>query len=645
MLITENIGETFIPTLLETPKEMTKRYLDCLESKKLMPINQRIRFEREHIPKFLPKNFDIDERKDFIKKILYKWKHGNGQMSGLMWAYMNLHKIHVRAGGGETMPNFRNYDNKTFSLYDSCLYGKNNGKGVVAVGKRGEGKSAKIGSMGLSVISTNPSTNVLLTSKDEVAGQKLLLEKVKFPYYRLNEYLRHPAKLDNRDELLLGTGKGGGINSQCLVRAPVPEALEGQGARLWVHDEAGKTKDLLAFIENSLPLLNGEDGFTRVGFPLVIGVAGDFDKYGTDYIELWDKAQSYDFLRWFIPGWAGMFLDEFGNEDIEQAVERIFAARIEKFKASESTGAGELQRFPLTPEECFQSSATGVLPKKKIIIQQKVLMSNPVDIKTGDMIWATEGESSIFMPNDKGKIKILEHPIEKKKNAYVSFIDAYDIQEKRATGSKGAIVIFKREVKMPLFDKESILSELAEETDFKKRLQLRLKLGYIPVAIYMDDIDDPRTFGEHAMRLSVYYKAMCLCEKLPSQIFVYLKDRYPKWLQWKPVKPEVRVLKKEHYVEKGIKIDEIWKSYRTSALQSYYEDYCDFIYFMELLVDGLEYDPSIQTKKKDSIDAFGGALLHDKQPFLKEEKHNEEEKVRKLIFGYIASNGGIKTNA
>lgn len=644
MLITENIGETFIPTLLETPKEMTKRYLDMLEGKNLMPINQRIRFERDHIPKVLPKNFDKDERKELIKQIYHKWRYGTSQMSGLMWAYTNLHKIHGSAVGGEIIPTYRGYDLKTFSLYDSCLYGKNNGKGIVAVGRRREGKSAKLGSMALSIISTNPSTNVLLTSKDEALAKSLLEEKVKFPYYRLPEYLKHPARLDNRDELFLGGNKGSGINSKCAVRAPVPEALEGQGAKLLVIDEAGKIKDLLRLIENSLPLLNGEDGFTRVGLPLIIGVAGDFDKYGTDYIQLWNNADSYNFLKWFIPGWAGRCLDAFGNEDIEQAVEQIFTTRIQLYKTSETTGADELQRFPLTPEECFQSSATGILPKKKIIMQQKVLSSNPVDIKHGDMVWVTEGETAMFMPNEKGKVKILELPILKKANSYISFLDAYDIQDKR-NGSKGAIVIFKRKVKMPQFDIESILSELSEETDFKKRLQLRLTLGYMPVAIYIDDCDDPRTFGENAMRLSVYYKAICLCEKFPSQIFVYLKDKYNKWLQWKPLKPEVRKLKKEHYIEKGIKIDESWKSYRTSALQAYYDDYYEFIYFMELLVDGLEYDPSIQTKKKDSIDALGGVLLHDKQLFLKEDRNDEERQARSLVFGYLSSNGIIKTNA
>lgn len=653
MIIKENIGETFIPSMLETPKEMTKRYMDCLERNKLIGMPNRRVPIRESLYNTLPKHMSQDEQSNYILNVMKKWKRGDDMFCGNMWAYFNLMKIHVRAGGGEIQPTFRQYDNKTFDLYNSCIYGEskmygnNSGKGVVAVGKRGEGKSAKIGALALSVASCNKSVTVMLTSKSEATAQdSLLTEKVKFAYYRLPNYVKHNAFLNNRGELYLGNGGGTGIDSKILVKAPVPEALEGFGARLVVHDEAGKTPKLLQLLENSLPILNGEDGFTRVGFPLVIGVAGDFDKFGSDYIDLWNNANAYDFLRWFIPGYAGMHLDKYGEEDIEQGVEQIFTKRIELFRLSESAGAGDMQRFPLTPEECFQSAMVGILPKKKIVFQQNQLLNNPVPIKSGEMLWLTEGEAALFSPSYMGKVKILEHPIPSlDKFQYISFIDAYDIQEKRGSGSKGAIIVFKRLVKLTSFEQEKLVGELETEKDFYKRLEVRLKFGFLPVAMYVDDIDDPRKFGENAIRLSVYYKAMCLVEKMPSQIFVFLKDNpnYYKWLQWKPVKPDVRALKKEHFVEKGMKIDEMWKSHRTSALQSYFEDNYESIFFLEILADGLDYDPEIQGKKKDIIDALGGVLLHDKQPFLTA-KSKQQEEVKSTIYGYVrGDNGRINT--
>lgn len=654
MIITKNIGETFIPSLLETPKEMTKRYMDCLERNNLIHKPNRVLPERESLYNTLPKHMDLGERSKYILDVMKKWKRGTDDYCGLMWAYYNLMKIQVRANGGEVRPTFRQYDNKTFDLYNSCIYGEsiftgnNSGKGVVAVGKRGEGKSAKIGSMALSVASCNKSTTVLLTSKSEATAQdSLLKEKVKFPYYRLHDYIKHKKLLDNRDELYLGDGNGKGIDSHILVKAPIPEALEGFGAKLWVHDEAGKTRDLLRLLENSLPILNGEDGFTRVGFPLVIGVAGDFDKFGSDYIELWNNSATYDFIRWFIPGYAGMNLDKFGEEDIEKGVFEIFQKRIQTFKMSETAGATDMQRFPLTPEECFQSAMVGILPKSKIIFQHNQVANNPSPIKYGDMVWLTTGDTALFSPSINGKVQILENPLPSfDKHQYISFVDAYDIQEKRGSSSEGAIVVMKRKIRLTTFEEEAIISKLEVETDFQKKIELRLSLGYLPVAIYTDDIDDPRMFAEQAIRLSVYYKAMCLVERMPSQIFVYLRDNpsYFKWLQWKPVKPEVKVLKKEHFVEKGMKLDEVWKGYRTSALQSYYEDFYESIFFPKLLAEALDYDPEISGKKKDIIDAIGGCLLHDKQPFLHNKAREETQERQKPILGYVrGKNGQIKT--
>ena len=92
-----------------------------------------------------------------------------------------------------------------------------------------------------------------------------------------------------------------------------------------------------------------------------------------------------------------------------------------------------------------------------------------------------------------------------------------------------------------------------------------------------------------------------------------------------------------------MKIDEMWKSHRTSALQSYFEDNYESIFFLEILADGLDYDPEIQGKKKDIIDALGGVLLHDKQPFLTA-KSKQQEEVKSTIYGYVrGDNGRINT--
>ena len=55
----------------------------------------------------------------------------------MMYAHYNYFKIHDRARGGMILPKYRHYENLTFSLVESCMYGQNKyfddnrGKGVI----------------------------------------------------------------------------------------------------------------------------------------------------------------------------------------------------------------------------------------------------------------------------------------------------------------------------------------------------------------------------------------------------------------------------------------------------------------------------------------------------------------------------------
>lgn len=117
---------------------------------------------------------------------------------------------------------------------------------------------------------------------------------------------------------------------------------------------------------------------------------------------------------------------------------------------------------------------------------------------------------------------------------------------------------------------------------------------------------------------------------------------YKSLMQYKPVLPGER-LKPENFQKYGIKITEDWKKERTSYLQWYFNNCCDRIYFPRLLGDADDYDPEVQRKKKDSVDAFGGCLLHDKQPYLRDGEYdvgtgNDDD----VLFGVVDDgNGGI----
>jgi hypothetical protein len=655
LIIKEPINEIFTPNPLESIKEITKRYLDTIEQMGYMPKPNLIKHRRLTLPQTLTHLKTQDEREQRQLEYFHRWKNGYENLNGTMYAYNNYAQIHVRAGGGFVRPTYREYTNKTFELMESCLYGHSNyfgdnrGKGIVWLSKRGLGKSAECGHIINSVISVNKETNALVTSKTEDSGIEFLNEKVKNSYYKLPQYMRFSELGNNRNIFHIGKKtktKDGytvilGNNSKIITRAPVVESLEGLGAKIWVHDEAGKTKDLLELIDNTLPALNGEDGFTRVGVPIITGVAGDFDKFGQDYIELWDKADARNMIRWFVPGFVGIYTDDLGNDDIERAVYDIFTERYKQYQYNSDTKLAEsMQKLPLTPEEALQSSETSIFNKKKLFYQSKVLASNDDLIRKGNLEWNDNRKSVTFYPQQvTGKISILETPQRESFTAqiYIAFLDAYGVQQKQE-GSQGAMYVFKRKTRMSDFEQETLFTKLQEAVTIKEKLDIHLRLGYMPVCEYIDNPDDPRIFAEYCSRICSWYHCKILVEREPSPCHIWFLDNAKHLMQRKPLKHfDTNIDFKEY----GLKVDEYWKDHRRSFLQHYIEDYCDRIYFARFIKDATGYDDTVQRKKYDSVDALGGCLIHDSQKRLLGSQEEQKDIAPKL-FGITKTGNHFK---
>ena len=63
MLIKEPLNATYIPNGLETPKQMTQRYLDFLENRDLLYPKNTVKHERLKLPNNLNHLKDLKERK------------------------------------------------------------------------------------------------------------------------------------------------------------------------------------------------------------------------------------------------------------------------------------------------------------------------------------------------------------------------------------------------------------------------------------------------------------------------------------------------------------------------------------------------------------------------------------------------------
>lgn len=665
MIIREPINEIFKPDGTETVKEMTARYMRLLEDYTGGNIykRNRVKWEREKLPtEAQAERLSEVELTNLAKEVLKKWRNGTGGMCGMQWGYFNLAWIKKRSGG-KTRPNWRRGDNDRFDLLEQCLYGKSRsygdikkGTGVIELGKRNTGKSAGLGFAAATIINTEDVSNILMTSKGEKDGKDFLEDKVKFPMYKLPFYVRSTGNTDNRSILHVGEKTKNayghsiiyGRDSYFVTVAPSAEGVEGLGGRMWMHDEAPKTKDLKHLATNAFPaLLNEYD--EREGVAWITGVAGDFGKFGNDYIDMWDNAQAYELVRRFIPGWTSLEVDDYFNEDVEKAVHKILTKREEMFKVGETAGFGIMQQFPLTPEEALQNASVGVLPKGLIRKRRFYLNDHKKVYKQGDIEDNPVTGRTLFVPNQRGKIKLLEHPLSEK-HLYCGFVDAYDIKTKGSLGSHGAMYILKRNTNLSPYERDIIAAKLEEEDDISERLKLHLKLGYMPVAQYIDDPDDPRIFARKAGKLMRHYGAMTAVEIRPSPIYMEMESNPDlfKLVQYNFVKVEKLNLSRANFGSKGQHIDNYWKTKRTGELQSYYFSYSDRIYFEELVSEKVErYDPEIQNRKIDEADALGGVLLHDKQPFLPTFNNQDDELAKPTFWGggYISTSSGIIKNS
>jgi hypothetical protein len=201
--------------------------------------------------------------------------------------------------------------------------------------------------------------------------------------------------------------------------------------------------------------------------------------------------------------------------------------------------------------------------------------------------------------------------------------------------------VFKRKARLTEQESHDLHVKLQNAGTLKEKLEVHLKLGFLPVCEYIDAPDDPRSFAEYCSRICTWYRCKALVERKPSPIFSWFFDNCKELLQRKPLK---HTDTKIDYTEWGISVDDYWKDNRRSLLQAYVEDYCDRIYFPQFILDATLYDDTVQTKKKDSVDALGGGLIHDGQKKLLGTDDDLPREAPKQLFGTTKQGNRIKNS-
>ena len=610
---------------------MAKEYLRqlCRETgEPYVPITKK--FVPTHIP-----NFTSRDREDkFWRDEMQKWRYGEGDIPGLEYVYANHAWIKKRSGG-RIKPEFRRHDVVTYDLMEAMIWGESRwfgnkrGKGVIEVGKRGSGKSNRISLGAVTICSLRDASDVGFSANSDDTVSKFLVDKVKFLWSNLPNALRARVSRNSTYHMFFGEeevdDRGNrilrGRNSNIIARSPSPEAFESLGLSAWFHDEGPKTKQLLKILQMTDPCLADDDGFTREGFVWITGVAGDFDKFGADFIEIWDAYEAYNLERVFIPGWVGMESDDKGNEDVYAAVVKILHGRSKLREGSEEL-LRLIQQYPLTVEEAFMTVKSQKMPVEAIRKSLQDKLSHEPLYRRG-MLYDMHGQV-MWRDEAKGVMEMLEPPQDDA--VYGAGLDSYGLKQKypagapgrNGEGSSGGLVIVKGANRnlSPQEIEEMVNRLMDPGVNYRDKLSIRLHLGMIPVFRYIDRPSNPDVYADGAILALRLYKTKGLIERVPSNIIVRIENSgYGDLRFWQPVRDAVkRVISQADYMNYGIQVDEYWAAKRHQLLYSFYESYADNVYFDGNLSNALKYDPEVQRLKFDDIDALGLALIHMEDP-------------------------------
>lgn len=587
-----------------------------------------ILYKRTVVPDF---GGDDEEKRLWWVEERRRCIEGYNRMSGKHYFYFH-HCTIKHSNGARTFPEYRRADADFFARVESHLRGENKGWGLLGLKRRRIGASWKVASDILHECTFYWNSDIGVVSKSEDDVKIFFNEKLKFVYDNLPPSFRSKTHKNSLMKMRFGESvkdKAGnkiarGNSSVITCKAPTDTAWEGTGMKYWLVDEAGKIPNLGTMLSLTKPCLTGADGITIESFAFMFGTAGNEDDIGEDYKNLWYKSEANRFKQYFIPGWAGLFLDKFGNEDIPRAIRFILEERENKKSISDAEYHDFMQQYPLTPEEAFMSSSGGKF--NSILIDQRIveLDLNPPKIKKGYLDWVnperddSAGFNPSVIPSDIF-IEILEHPIQNApKNLYIAGADPYDHKKRKEnSGSGGCMWIMKR-----VFSEESS-DEDQRDMDFQSR---------VPVAKISEAGMDPQAFYVQCLMACIYYDCKVLVEKNRyGMISFFDTEGYAIRLKTKPYKVNSMKQSTQSVYDYGVHMDADTKNDMLDMMISEVDNNIGGIFWVCLLTSMKSYDPDNQKKKHDDVDAYGITLLHANDKGLVKVKPKSQIKKKKKM--------------
>lgn len=553
------------------------------------------------------------------------WFMNNGvatYITGTHWYYLNWCVTNVG------YMDYRNTDRKIFYCLASIEKDPRAG-GLVYVSRRRGGKTYIAGawmldrvSLGLDKIGgiqSKTDEDAKIVFNKTIVNYFVNLPHFFKPIYDTSQGLRPKKELrfykptikgKNAEDMLLGQELRSTIN----FGSSEPFAYDGNALYAYLLDEFGKPQRGNVWDTwNIVRYCCDQDG-RWVGKAFVTSTIEDIDVTGTGPKNIWHNSDqnkrdangrtTSGLYRLFFGAHESTFFDEFGNEDSEKGMQYYLNMRA-GFQHDTRQLSSIIRKNPFTIDEAFRVDGDKCLYNAMKLNERLDKLSWKDNITTkGNFVWqgGERDTKVVWEPSKNGRwevVKLFEKEEESNKVAkkgdlyypnnpgYVMGVDPVDHnQTTDGRRSNGAGIVLQK-------------YNAAREDDI---------YNYAFVCKYIHRPESVQIFYEDMIKTAVYYGCNLLFENQKVGLMHYFNDRgYGNMLMWLPERnqPGVAASPKTH-------------QHIAELTETYVNDYCDKIFFKDIIQELLEFDIS-NTTAFDGAMALGYALIADQAKVQKQD--------------------------
>lgn len=553
------------------------------------------------------------------------------------------------AGRKRIFPRFKTYQYEFFHYYELCRIYRHN---CSMLKNRGCGFSEIVASIiactysvernSISMITAYTALYVGKTMSKVTAALDFLNEHTDGGFFKLRQVSNSELeKKASYYKYINGQKVEAGFMS--LIEGIVADKsskVRGDRANIVLYEEAGSNPTLEESVIKGEELVN--PGGNKIGISIIGGTGGD-QKGAEGLRKIYDDPKTYGVLpfkhnytydgeyilsAFFIPAYKTLDIDEYVDKrgwcNTTKAREHFEALRSQKANTPSALMKYCAEQC-FTAEEALSLEGTNKFNKVNIAnqiayirIHSKVTKKDEngndiptiVPVQNGELRFIYKNASNgiradnikgvDWSPGNNGKIHIIEKPLweinnkgisyKEMSNLYVAGIDSIDIGAAQTSDytenpSKFCIIIYKR-----AFGTQNPA----------------------PVAYYMDRPNQAEEAYQNALKLLIWYNCRANIEATRLTMWNYSKNRgFQDYFMTRP-RATYMDLSKRHSATIGTPATPSIIDHQTDLIQQYTDDFCDCIWFPELLDQLNRYSDENKTHF-DMIAAFGMAMLADEE--------------------------------